>query len=161
MATPKTGIDHYMYYNSASYASPTLALICSIEDVSLTLSLNLADFKSRCTLWDRKIASTFMPLEASVKLQRHAVKANFDRFRADFLSKRIREYFFLDGPSNYNGSEGIRGHMLISEFPIAEPLEDISTVDMKLVLGYWEESSAPVDPAWYVVSGASTTTTGA
>jgi hypothetical protein len=153
---PIVGGNCKMYYNSATYSSPTWVEMTEVGDVSIPdLGSNLAEINTRSSKWTRNLAGQ-MKLAVEFTYLYKADTTVFDFLRALFFSQGTNEFAVMDGAIATAGTEGLRFPGLIENFPINQNLEEVSMVDTcRLALAYMCDGGTPadvVDPAWMVVS---------
>lgn len=150
MAGELVGASCKLYYNSATHASPTWVLIANAVDVNPSISKNYGDGSSRASGWKKNLPA-LKDLSCSFGYRyKNGTDTVFDALRTAALANTPIELFFADGLAATTGTEGIRAY-----FDLAmgedQPLEDgvLATFDGVHTMFY--ESSAVVDPDWYVV----------
>jgi len=148
----KTGHDLYLYYNSATHASPTWNAISQVEDVSVDqFEWDTAELRRRASRFLLEIA-TVMRVGASFKLWHKLSATTFDALRAKYFARTTTEFYIANGPAATNGTEGLRMGCLIKAFPWNQPLSEVSSHDVRIVPTLFEEASAEVEPDWLVIS---------
>lgn len=151
MAGELLGRDCYLYYNSATAATPTWVLIAQAVDVSFTIDKNYGDVSSRASAWKKnKAALKDLSVSFGYRYKAAVTDAVFDALRAKAIANTETELFVADGLAATAGTEGIR---VFVDFAMGreEPLEDgvLIPFECKHVIAY--ESGAVVDPSWYTV----------
>lgn len=150
MAGEMNGLSAKTYYNSGTHASPTWVLIANAVDVSFSVGKNYGDVSSRASGW-KKNAAALKDLTCSIGYRyKNGTDTVFDALRAAAIANTPIELFFADAASATTGTEGIRAYfdLTMSE---EQPLEDGVTATFEGVHCIYYESSAVVDPDWYVV----------
>lgn len=149
MAGELLGRECYLYYNSATYASPTWVLIGQAVDVSFSIDKNYGDVSSRISAWKKnKAGLKDLSVSFGYRYKMGVTDAVFDALRANAIANTDTELFIADGPSGTAGSEGPRVYVDLS-FGRDEPLEDgvLIPFEAKHVIHY--ESSTLIEPTWY------------
>jgi len=141
-----------LYRNTNTVASPVWSEICEVGDVSIPdLSRGVAEVKRRCSDYTKNLPSIIQSVAIEFKLFHGMDATNFDAIRTAFFAGTVEEWAVMNGDITITGNEGLRMPALVEQFPWDQPLEDISSHDIRVVVGWMEEASAEVDPAWYTV----------
>jgi hypothetical protein len=147
----KTGHKMFLYRNTGTHASPTWSVIEELSDVNMPdLSRGMAELKRRAKDWTKNLPTLIQSFSIEFKLWHGLGATQFDALRTAFFAATPYEYALFDGAIATTGSQGLIFQAFISEFPWSQNLEEVSGHDMKLAVGYMEESSAELDPAWSV-----------
>lgn len=141
-----------LYYNSATHASPTWVLIDRAVDVSISpFAKGEANVNSRASKWAKNIGTQ---IDAGISFG-YRYKTGTDTVRdaliAAFLNGTPLEMAVMDGAIATTANRGLRAFMEIMEFPLDQPLADGVIVNVVAKVTYAEESSAVVDPDWYII----------
>ena len=151
MAGELLGRECYLYYNSATHASPTWVLIGNAVDVSTNVAKNYGDVSSRASGW-KKNKPSLKDLTLSFGYRyKNGTDTVFDALRAAAIANTATEFFIADGLAATNGTEGIRAYFDL-QMNDEQPLEDGVTVTFEGTHVIYYESSAVVEPDWYTVS---------
>lgn len=152
MGTPLTGHKMKLYRNTNTVAAPTWVEIAEIGDVSMPdLSRGVAEVKRRTSDFTKNLPSIIQSIAIEFKLFHGISTTNFDAIRASFFAGTVEEWAIMNGDITVTGNEGLRLPVIIEQFPWDQPLEDVSSHDIRVVVGWMEEASAEVDPVWYPV----------
>lgn len=152
MAGELLGRECYLYYNSATNATPTWVLIANAVDVSFSIDKNYGDVSSRASGWKKnKAALKDLSVSFGYRYKQGVTDSVFDALRANAIANTATEFFIADGVAATSGTEGIRAFLDLT-FGRDEPLEDgvLCPFEAKHVAAY--ESSSMVEPSWYTVS---------
>ena len=150
--TPVTGQESKLYYNSATYASPTWVEITKCIDVTISITASEVTTNARESAW-KLTRQGLKELAISWNyLHKQGTDTVFDAIRAAFFSRTTYELLALDGPATESGCQGIRAHCQFFSNTLNQGLEDASTVDFEAKPVYAEESSALVVPSWFTAS---------
>lgn len=152
---PKTGFNMKLYRNTGTIASPTWTECTGVGDVSISdFSRGLAELKRRGNQFTKNLGALIQSIAVEVRLEHGINVTLLDALRTAFLAGTVEEYAIMDNTITVEDSQGLRVPLIIEQFPWDQPLEEVSGHDIRLAVGYMEEASAEVDPAWYVVPGA-------
>ena len=151
MAGEELGRECYTYYNSATHASPTWVLIANAVDVSVNVGKNYGDVSSRASAW-KKQKPGLKELTASIAYRyNNGTDTVFDALRAAAIANTPLEFFFADALAATSGTEGVRAYLDLT-MGDEQPLEDGVLVTFEGTHVLFIESSAVIDPDWYVVT---------
>lgn len=152
MAGELLGRECYLYYNSATNASPTWVLIANAVDVSFSIDKNYGDVSSRASGWKKnKAALKDLTVSFGYRYKQGVTDSVFDALRGFAIANTPTELFVADGPSGTAGSEGIRAFVDLT-LGREEPLEDgvLVPFEAKHVIAY--ESGSVVEPSWHTTT---------
>lgn len=151
MAGELLGRECYLYYNSATHASPTWVLIAQAVDVSFSIDKNYGDVSSRASTWKKnRAALKDLSISFGYRYKAGVTDAVFDALRAKAIANTEVEMFAADGLSNATGTEGIRAYVDLT-MGREEPLEDGVLIPFEAKHVSFYESGAMIDPDWYTV----------
>jgi hypothetical protein len=126
------GIDCKVYRNSATYASPTWALINPVIEVTVNLENSAFDASNRDSNYRLQLPAL---TDLSVDLRMHK-----DKDDADFLAletaaqaRTTIDLLILDGLQTVATSDGWRIQGFFTSWNEAQPLEDAVAVDATFV----------------------------
>ena len=152
MGDPQVGVDAKAYYNSGTHASPTWVLIDDIIDATPGFSAALTEIKSRASVWK---GTLYALLEAGVTFTLLHRKGT-DSVRAAILGimtgRAAKEFAFMDQLIATTGSCGFRAFMNLESANRNENLEEGLAYDISAKGAYKTESSAKVEPDFYIVT---------
>ena len=75
----------------------------------------------------------------------------FDAIKGSFDDDNHFEFAVMDGAIGTSGNEGPRFYGIVYGFNVQQGLEDPMTIDVEVKNAYKVESSAVVEPDWYIV----------
>jgi len=150
--TLQVGNDLKLYYNTGTNASPTWVELTKIGDVTVNINCNEAEVDLRASDW---ILALPAKLNGSidVMLAYDGADSKFDDMRAMALGRTQKQFASADGSITDNDTEYFAAFCFFSSFPWGQPTQEMSSGDASLALGYTEEASALVEPAWAAVTG--------
>lgn len=151
-ATPRTGADCKLYYNSATNASPTWVEVKECGDLSMPdFGINLAEVNIRDSAWEMSLIGR---LKAAVEfgLLYNPSNAVWQAIKAAFLARTPMMFAVMDQAIATIGAEGLKAFFNIESFPITQNLDETSMVDVRLSPAYKIETAALVPPTWLVVA---------
>jgi len=143
----KLGLDCVLYENSATWASPTFAVLDNVNEVTTTIDAAEGEAKHRGLTWaeyDRGLLQGAI----NINLVYNGDNADFQTLRDAFLNKTDKELFVADGLAATSGTQGLRGEFRIMSMERGEPLEGVLTMTfaVKPALG------ATNKPTWHEIS---------
>lgn len=149
------GFDGYLYYNSATDASPTWVLVDTARDVSTTASADKADVSDRRSKF-KKSCPALIDLETTVTCTYVQGDTALDAIRVQFLARTAVQFAIMDGilpPASGNTSEGFKYFAAVYSNDFNQPMSDGQTVTFTLS-PMNDEVEPTVEPEWYSVSTA-------
>lgn len=127
------GIDCVLYYNTGTFGSPTWVEVSNVSDVQVSGAWNSGDGSTRATRV-MKEGRTQLPLSITGKML--ADKGTpYVAFRTAYLAvgaSGIIDILCLDGPSDSNGSDGVRFEAEVHDWSRSEGLGDLVFRDFML-----------------------------
>jgi hypothetical protein len=158
---PRAGIECKLYYQTAvaatfSVTSPTL--VTEVQDLNVTLNKTKIDVVSRASLYKAAISGAVnIGLNFSLLYNGDPDDTVFTAMRQAFINRTIWHWAILDdliaspGPS---GSQGLTFPGEIMEFPIDQPLEGHTKIDVAVSLSRIKVGTPAVlvDPAWLIIA---------
>jgi hypothetical protein len=158
---PRAGIECKLYYQTAVAAtfnvtSPTL--VTEVQDLNVTLNKTKIDVVSRASLYKAAISGAVdIGLNFSLLYNGDPDDTVFTAMRQAFINRTIWHWAILDdliaspGPS---GSQGLTFPGEIMEFPIDQPLEGHTKIDVAVSLSRIKVGTPAVlvDPAWLIIA---------
>lgn len=156
-----TGGNMFMYRNSGTNGTPVWNLVASVEDVAISdFSRAMAEIKIRSSQWTKNLAALIQTVKVEFKHYYGVDSTNFAAMLSCFLNGIAEEWAIMDAPITITGAQGLRCAFLVSDFPFNQPIEEASNLDVGLSTAYYESPVGTiVEPSWYTVAGASTSTT--
>jgi hypothetical protein len=149
-----TGFDGYLYYNTASVASPTWVLVDTVRDVNTTASTDKADVSDRRSKF-KKSCPAMIDLETTVSATYVQGNTALDAIRVQFLARTVVQYAIMDGPlapASGDTSEGFKYYAAVYSNDFNQPLSDGQSVSFTLAPA--EPTTDPEEPTWYSVTTA-------
>jgi hypothetical protein len=138
------GVAERIYYNSATYNSPTWVAIAIAGDVSINLEKSMSEVKSRASSW-----ATNLPALKSADLEFDVLgdKSNtaYDVLRDYFINDTLADFAVADQAIATTGCEYFRAQYYLSGFSIDEKLENAETAKVTAKLGYSTNAPAFVN----------------
>jgi hypothetical protein len=134
MATAVAGLDCYTYRNTATWGSPTWALISTIQDVSGTFSRTEIEAASRESKF-KKFLGGLIDSSLTLKLLRKKGDTQQAALKTAFLAQppTVTSYAFADGPIATTGTIYAKIECIVTEYSdLEESLEGAAMVQAKL-----------------------------
>jgi len=150
MVTAKLAEDCVLYYNTASYASPTWAEICNVKDLTLSMEHGETDVTTRCGTGYREFVAGLTDVSIEFAMLYDPSNTPWEALRAHFFAKTIEEFLVLDGLDSVAGSKGLRLHAFVKSFSRNETLGEAVMTDVVIR----PAPNANAAPAWYTAAGA-------
>lgn len=129
MAGPLNGLLAKAYYSSNGVAGAGWTALNIIGDVQINASRANSPVKERASDFEKTIAGQ-VALEATFTMTRRTNNAQYEALRDAFLNNTSIGVAFMTGAINTNGSEGWQFDAVVTDFPIGEPLDDASTIEV-------------------------------
>ena len=143
------GIDCKLYY-STTFATPTRIEITRAINVTQPMSKGKAEINSRQTRWKPKRPTLReIGLDFGYRYTR-GTDTVFAAMRDSFLNDTNLVFWVLDGSDQVIGAQGMVFPGQVFDFPVDQQLEDGQVVNIGIDLAEHYESSALVNPSWYV-----------
>lgn len=143
------GIDCKLYY-SLAFASPTRIEITRAINVTQPMSKGKAEINSRLTRWKPKRPTLKeVGLDFGYRYTR-GTDTVFAALRDSWLNDTPLVFWVLDGSDQVIGAQGLVFPGIVFDFPIDQQLEDGQVVNIGIDLAEFYETSALVNPSWYV-----------
>lgn len=153
--THRTGLELYTYRNSATHGTPTWAELKRINDESLDLDKNKAEFKSRESKNRRSKGTTrFWSGSFTYLEKKNAADTDFDALFASWLNGTPIEIAVMDGPIATAGSKGFRIGMEVMKMSQTRNLEDVTEWSVEYELTEFVEGGVLIEPDRYTVAGS-------
>lgn len=149
---PAVGLDCKAYINTGTHASPTWVLLDDIIDCSPELGGNLVTIKSRASNWEGTLYGQLKAGATLRFLHRKGTQANRASLLGIITGRTPKEFAFMDGLIATAGSIGLRAFLNLESMNRNENLEEGVAYDISAKGAFAIESSAKVDPDYYVVS---------
>lgn len=124
-----TGLLAKAYIDPSGVGGSTWTEVKILGDVQLPSSHNTGKVKERGSGFEKTVLGQKVN-QATFTLTRRVGNANWEAIRDAYLNKTLLGFAFMTGPIATSGSEGWQFDGVIVDFPIAEPLEEASTVDV-------------------------------
>ena len=152
---PKTGHKAKLYRNTGTIAVPVLYEVDEVGDVSLTdINLNLAELKRRANQWTKNLASLFAAFAVEFSAIFGLDKVAFEAMLDDFTGQRTKQWVVAMGDITTSGTYALKLPVLLENFPLNQPLEDVISQDVRLAVAFMVESGVEIDPVWVEIGGS-------
>lgn len=126
------GLNAKLYRNTASYGTPTWALIGNVQDLTANDSMDEADVSTRGSGGFAEAEPTLRTLELSFGMINKPGDADVAAFLAAYTARSSIDIAVMDGPIATAGSKGVRARYKIFQFPRAQELRGAQTFDVML-----------------------------
>lgn len=144
---PIMGFNGKLYYNSASYASPTWVLIDNVGDVKMTDEMTETEIGLRVMSGFSITVNGMRKLGWEWSMLYDPADTEQTALRSAYAARTATEFLILDQANGTAGSAGIRVLCLVTKFPRQEEIDKAMMVDVAIKPTY----SANV-PAAYTAS---------
>ena len=140
----RVGVNQALFYNSATYASPTWVEVAAAIDVALDITRTMAEIKARSSIW-----IGHLPAMAEAPLTFDMIGDTsltpFNVIRDAVIAGTLVDFAVCDDAAiATSGADYFRADYYLDSFGLKQGLEDGEKVDVKGVLAY----SAAHTPAW-------------
>jgi hypothetical protein len=122
----KRGLDLKLYYNSATYASPTWVLIDLARDVNLDFTADEGDSSSRLSEIGTSEPTT-KKLSIDFEMINDTANSAIAAMDTRFLANTLTEFAFADGPIATTGTKYRRLETKLFGAGEGQPLGGVST----------------------------------
>jgi hypothetical protein len=139
----RIGLDCKLYYNSATYASPTWVELTNVKDVTIALSKGEADTSRRGNTW-RSRKGTLKDASIDFNLVQEDGDTGFDVLLDSFLNGTPVELLAIDGEYDEEGAQGLRATCEIFKNDAGQNLEEAEMFDFSA-----KPTPAANDPEWF------------
>ena len=141
--------DAKLYYNTASYATPTWSEITNVKDVTMNMEKDETDVTTRGSNGFKEFVDGMIDGSVDFNMVWDTTDTAFTAIQTAFFAKTGVEFLILDGAAGTAGSEGLRATMMIKKFTRNETLGEALTVDVTIR----PRKNANAAPAWYTDPG--------
>lgn len=148
MAANQIGIKAKLYYNTATFGSPTWVHVTLVRDWTMNQKPNMAEVLDRSTKAMRKVPTTY-DISCSGSLRTVADSTIYLAFRTAFLAGSVIDIMCLTGLSTNNGEIGWRYEATVEDMTRDEGAANV--MYDSLILSPHGESSNVIQSV--VVSG--------
>lgn len=124
-----TGLVAKAYYDSDGAGVGYWEDLNIIGDVALSTSRNNSPVKERQSDLETTVLGQQV-VEFSFRMTRRVGHEQYEALRDAYLNKTIIGLAFMSGDIETPGSEGWQGDFYVTDFPIDEPLEEASGMDV-------------------------------
>jgi len=142
------GMNAKLYYNTATYGTPTWTLITNVRDLTLNLDSESADVTTRANSgWKTEVVtlrSASITFQAIYDKSDTASQALFDAY----LAGTIKDFAVADAAIATSGTEYFRAECYVKAATITQPLTDAIKHDFTLT----PTSTSNGNPGWTTVS---------
>ena len=145
----KAGMQAKLYRNTATYATPTWALVPNVKDLTLNLEKGQADVTTRANNGWKASIGTLKDGGIEFEMVWDTADEGFTAIRDAYLNDAALELAVMDGDITAVGSQGLRASFVVTNFSRKEPLEEGISVSVTLKVAYSENA-----PEWMTVAGS-------
>ena len=145
----KAGMQAKLYRNTATYETPTWALVPNVKDLTLNLEKGQADVTTRANSGWKASIGTLKDGGIEFEMVWDTEDEGFSAIRDAYLNDTALELAVMDGDITVAGSQGLRAAFVVTNFSRKEPLEEGISVSVTLKVAYSENA-----PEWMTVAGA-------
>jgi len=145
----KAGMQAKLYRNTATYETPTWALVPNVKDLTLNLEKGQADVTTRANSGWKASIGTLKDGGIEFEMVWDTADEGFTAIRDAYLNDTALELAVMDGDITVAGSQGLRAAFVVTNFSRKEPLEEGISVSVTLKVAYSENA-----PEWMTVAGA-------
>jgi hypothetical protein len=138
-----------LYRNTATYETPTWALVPNVKDLTLNLEKGQADVTTRANSGWKASIGTLKDGGIEFEMVWDTADEGFTAIRDAYLNDTALELAVMDGDITVAGSQGLRAAFVVTNFSRKEPLEEGISVSVTLKVAYSENA-----PEWMTVAGA-------
>lgn len=125
------GLDCKLYYNSATYGSPTWVLIPQARDVTIADSRETGDSSSREYTTKSTVVGQRV-FEISFDAVMHRSAAAYTGLETAYLARTILGIAAMDAAITTVGTKGTRADIVITKFERSEPMNDSVKVSITM-----------------------------
>jgi len=143
----KTGADCKLYYNTATWVSPTWSEIKLTRDLTLNMQRAEADLSNRGGGGFKQILTALLDAGIEVELVWDPSNTPFSAIQDAFLNNTPIELAVADGDIETAGTEYLHADCVIPQFNRAEPLEGAVVANATIKVAYSSNT-----PEWGTVS---------
>lgn len=140
--------DAKVYYNTASYATPTWAEVTNVKDVTLNLEKDETEVTTRASGGYKEFVDGLIDASIDFNMLWDTADTAFTAFQTAFFAKTAVEFLVLDGDEGTTGSQGLRVTCMIKNFTRNETLGEALTVDVTIR----PVKNSDAAPAWYTAT---------
>lgn len=148
MAYKLGATDGKLYYNTASYASPTWDLVPNVDDLTLDIESDESDVSNRTMGGFEAIMPGLHKVTVEFGMVYDPSDTDYTTLRDAHLARTLKEYAVADGLIASNGTQYLRLHAYVVKSGVNQALREGMKVPIKLRPGY----SSNANPAWVTVS---------
>jgi hypothetical protein len=143
------GIDCKLYY-SVAFATPTRIEVPRAIDVTLGMTKNKAELKSRLTKFIPKRGTLYeTTLEFGYRYKR-GTDSIFTALRGSFFTGTKLIFWVMDGDVTLTGCQGLVLPGEVFDFPSDENLEDGKVYNIGIDFAEYYESNVLIEPQWFI-----------
>jgi predicted secreted protein len=118
-----------LYYNSATYATPTWDLITEVKDLTLTFSKGEVDVTTRASGGYTEIVDGLKEASIEFSILYNTSDTDFSAILDAFHANTAVEFFVMDGLVATSGSEGLRATCTITGLTVNQVLGEALMAD--------------------------------
>lgn len=131
-AAPIIGFQGKLYYNSASYASPTWVLIDNVGDIKMTDDAEESEIGVRSMGGFAVYVAGLRKVGWEWSMVYDPADTKQTALRTNYAARTPTEFLILDQANGTSGSQGIRLTCMITKFPRQEELSKAMMVDVAI-----------------------------
>ncbi len=128
------GAGAVLYYNSASYGTPTWVPITNVGDLELDIDFEEAEAATRAS--GMATEPTLQHFEIGFEMLEDMSDTVFVALKGFFLAKTSEDYFVCSGAYNASGENYARSDCKIVSFKKTEPLKGVNKYAVKIKRAY-------------------------
>lgn len=141
------GLEMNLYFDEAGMGGGTWVECGDVGDVNVPHAANKAKRKVRKNKYERTVMGQFVT-QVTFSLVYKKADPIFVMLRDAHLAKSIIGVAAMTGPIAEVGSEGMQFDCHVTDFPMNQPLEEDSLIDIVVE----PAAEADADPAWVEIS---------
>lgn len=142
-----TGLEMNLYFDAAGMGQGTWTECGDVGDVNVPHAANKSKRKVRKNKYERTTMGQFVT-QVTFSLVYTKSDPIFEMLRDAHLNKSIIGVAAMTGPIDEAGSEGMQYDCHVTDFPMNQPLEEDSMIDIVVE----PAAGATDDPAWVEIS---------
>lgn len=143
----RVGVNQALFYNSATYGTPTWVEITAAKDVTLNLQKSEAVVKARLSTWEQNLPA-IKSLSIEWDMLGDTSLTPFNVIRDAFISDTLVDLAVCDDAAiATSGADYFRSECYIFEFTVEQKLEDAESVKCAAKRAYSTNAPAWTDVA--------------
>lgn len=143
----RVGVNQALFYNSATYATPTWVEITAAKDVSLPLDKSMAEVKARLSTWSQNLpAMKTLAIEWDMIADTSLTPYNV--LRDAFVNDTLVDLAVCDDAAiATSGADYFRSECYLDKFSVKQGLEEAEMVECSAKRAYSTNAPAWTDVA--------------